>query len=82
MKKKIKVTKVYKGLVELRDYDVDKAIKDGDSIEVELNKEVMLLSPIQLRDDIRSTSKIFPSTVGGKSYRLYGYIWEPDEIDY
>jgi hypothetical protein len=81
MKRKIRVTKTYKGCIDLRDYDVDDAIKDGNSIEVELNKKVMLLSPGQLKDDIRAISKTFPSTKGGKSYKLYSYIWEPDEIE-
>ena len=81
MKKKIKVTKTYKGTIELRDYDVKKCIEDGDSIEVEFDKEVMTLSPEKLKSDIRSTSKLFTSKVGGKAYKLYGYEWEPDEIE-
>jgi hypothetical protein len=81
MKKKIKVTKTYRGLVELRDYDVKQCIEDDNSIEVEFDKEVMTLSPEQLKSDIRSTSKLFTSKVGGKSYKLFGYEWEPDEIE-
>lgn len=81
MKKKIRVTKTYKGCVELRDYDVKKAIADGDSIDVEFEKDVMTLSPAQLQDDIMSKSKLFTSKVGGKSYTLYGYTWEPNTID-
>ena len=81
MKKKIRVTKTYKGLVELRDYDVNQCIEDGVSIEVEFDKEVMTLSPQQLKNDIQKVSKLFTSKMGGKSYKLYGYIWEPDEIE-
>lgn len=81
MKKKIKVTKLYKGLIELRDYDVKQCVEDGVSIEVEFNKEVMTLSPKQLNNDIQSTSKLFTSKVGSKSYKLFGYNWEPDEIE-
>ena len=81
MKKRIKVTKVYKGNVELRDYDVHQAIKDGDSIEIELGKDIMTLSTNQLQGNIVSTSKLFPSKMGGKAYKLYGYAWEPNEIE-
>lgn len=81
MKKKIKVTKTYKGSVELRDYDVKKCIEDGNSIEVEFDKEVMTLSPQQLQNDVQSVSKLFTSKMGGKSYKLYAYIWEPDQIE-
>lgn len=81
MKIRTKVTKVYKGNVELRDYDVHDAIKNGDSIEVQLGKDIMTLSTDKLRDGIMSKSKLFPSKMGGKSYTLYGYTWEPDEID-
>jgi hypothetical protein len=81
MKTRIKVTKTYKGNVELRDYDVREFIKNGDSIEIQLGKDVMTLSTNQLENNIVSKSKLFPSKMGGKSYTLYGYVWEPDEID-
>jgi hypothetical protein len=76
--KKIKVTKTYKGLVEVRDYDVKKCIEDNVNMQIEYADDVMTLSPIQLKNDISSTSKQFTSKVGGKAYKLYGYIWEPD----
>lgn len=77
MIKKLKVKKTYKGLVELRDYDVKDCIKSDTTIKVEYGGDVMSLSPIQLRDDVKAISDIFPSKNGGKSYKLYGYTWEP-----
>ena len=78
MIKKIKVKKTYKGLVELRDYDVKEFIEKNITVEVEYADDVMTLSPVQLENNIMRTSNLFPSKVGGKAYKLYGYNWEPD----
>jgi hypothetical protein len=43
-------------------------VYDGDSME---------LSPEELENDVRSISKEFPSKMGGKPYKLYGYEFNP-----
>jgi hypothetical protein len=75
---KIKVTKTYKGLVEVRNYDVKKCIENNEPMIISYAGESMELSPEELDSDVRSISKEFPSKMGGKPYKLYGYEWNPD----
>lgn len=75
---KVKVTKLYKGLVELRDYDVKKCIDDNKSITVTYVDDSMELSPEELKNSVKSVSKLFASKMGGKSYKLMGYVWNPN----
>jgi hypothetical protein len=42
----------------------------------------MTLSPEELTSKRIGTSKLIESVNGMKDYRLYGYAWEPVEIDY
>jgi hypothetical protein len=39
----------------------------------------MTLSPLDLQEKVQTKSKMFISKMGGKNYRLYGYIWNPDK---
>ena len=75
---KVKLKKLYKGLAEVRDYDVKKCIENKESITIVYDEDSMELSPEELENDVKSISKEFPSKVGGKSYKLYGYEWNPD----
>jgi len=75
---KKKVTKLYKGLVEVRDYDVKDCINKNESMIIVYDGDSMELSPKELTDDLKNITKEFPSKVGGKSYKLYGYEWNPD----
>ena len=72
------VTKLYRGLVEVRNYDVNKCIENKESMTIVYGGESMELSPEELENDIKSKSKEFPSKMGGKPYKLYGYEWNPD----
>lgn len=77
--KTIKVTKTYRGCIELRDYDVESAIRTGSPIKVVLNDESMILSPDELEGSVVMKSKPMKSKMsGGKDYRLYGYAWTPN----
>jgi len=75
---KVKVTKLYKGCVEVRNYDVKKCIDKNESMTIVYDGNSMELSPEELENNIKSTSPEFPSKMGGKSYKLYGYEWNPD----
>jgi len=75
---KVKVTKLYKGLAEVRNYDVKKCIENDESMIISYAGESMELSPEELENDIKEISKEFPSKMGGKPYKLYGYEWNPD----
>jgi hypothetical protein len=70
------------GLIELRDYDVQKAIAENDKIEVTYQKEVMTLSPEELVSKKLMTSRAMQSKFSTKEYRLLGYRWKSDELDY
>jgi len=75
---KIKVTKTYKGCIELRDYDVQKCIDKKESIKVEYAGDSMVLSPEDLQNNVVSTSALMKSKTGGKDYHLIAYEWNPD----
>ena len=79
MKKVIK--KLYKGLVDIRDYDVQTCIDKNESLTVDHGNERMILTPEELLSKKVKTSAVFKSTVGGKDYRLFSYEWDPiDEL--
>ena len=80
MRKEIK--KLYEGKVELRDYDVHNCILSGKNMEVIHSGDRMILTPKDLADNRVSVSKTFESKIaGGKSYKLFGYVWEPEEVE-
>ncbi len=74
---KVKVTKMYRGLVEVRNYDVQKCIDNNESMTIVYDGDSMELSPEELENDVKSISKEFPSKMGGKPYKLYGYEFNP-----
>jgi hypothetical protein len=74
------VNKLYKGLVEVRDYDVNHCRNFNKNFEIVYNKESMILSPEELISKRKNTSKTFNSKIGGKDYKLYGYEWHPDNM--
>lgn len=78
---RINVTKTYKGCIELRDYDVEKYIRNNDSVDVWYSGDKMTLTPSQLKNDVISTSKLMKSRVGGKDYHLLAYEWNPDVVE-
>ena len=73
---KKKVTKLYQGfLVSIRDYERDKAIKQGGMIIMHQN-QTMYFSPKALQK-LQPSTKIFKSKFG-KDYRLIDIRWNPD----
>ena len=75
---KVKVTKTYKGWVELRDYDVQNCIDKKESITVVYGDGKMTLSPEELQNNVANTSALMKSKTGGKDYHLIAYEWNPD----
>tara|TARA_R100000654_G_scaffold22223_3_gene44506 strand:+ start:799 stop:1065 length:267 start_codon:yes stop_codon:yes gene_type:complete len=74
---KKEVTKLYQGfLVSIRDYERDKAIKQGGMILIH-NKQTMYFSP-QALQKLKPSTKIFKSKFG-KDYRLIDIRWNPDD---
>ena len=78
------VKKLYQGrLVDLRDFDVQKCIEDGENMKVRYDGDIMTLSPVELKAKRKNVSSIkFKSKTGGADYHLYSYEWTPDEMDY
>ena len=76
------VKKLYRGMAELRDYEVERCLKNGESVKIMYDGDYMTLSPEELTSKRIGTSKLIESVNGMKNYRLYGYAWEPVEIDY
>ena len=80
MRKEIK--KLYEGKIELRDYDVHKCILNNEKMEVIHSGDRMMLDAKDLTLKRVSVSKTFESKIeGGKSYKLFGYVWEPEEVE-
>lgn len=79
MIKVVTVEKIYNGHISLRDYIVDNAIKNNDSILVKCNGEEKLLTPKELLENkIVLTDKILHSKFKhSNTYKLYDYEWTP-----
>lgn len=80
MRKEVK--KLYKGCIDLRDYDVKQAIENGESIKVKFDMDYMTLTPEQLVSMKKKESALMKSKVGGKDYTLYSYEWVPDDLEF
>lgn len=74
----VNVTKTYLGCVELRDYNVESAIRNNEAIIVKHNGQSMTLTPQQLKSDVMSKSDLMVSKIGKDDYHLLGYKWNPD----
>lgn len=80
MRKDIK--KRYNGLVELRDYDVEECIQKNENMIINHDGEQLVLTPAELVSRRESVSPKFESKIAGaKNYHLYGYAWEPGEVE-
>lgn len=78
------IRKLYKGCIELRDYDVQECIQKNLNMKVRYGGEIMTLSPADLSNRmVRKSPTVFKSKIlGGKDYKLCAYEWEPDETDF
>jgi len=73
------VRKLYKGLVEVRDYDIEECIKNNKNFEIIFQEESMILTPEDLVNKRKSISNTFQSKIkNAKNYKLYGYYWNPN----
>tara|TARA_Y100000310_G_scaffold287414_1_gene312298 strand:+ start:276 stop:536 length:261 start_codon:yes stop_codon:yes gene_type:complete len=74
---KYPVKKLFRGYVSIRDYVVSKAIRTGQSIEVEYEGEKMVLKKENLTDPEMFTKREFQSQYGTGCYELYDFKWNP-----
>jgi hypothetical protein len=69
------VKKLWNGRVSLRDYIVEKHIRNKEPIKVVYNMDEMVLSVRELEK--RDSMTTVKSKFNGKSYSLYDYVWRP-----
>lgn len=78
----INVKKIYKGAIDIRDYIVERLIKNDIHAHVILNtateKGEMILSPEQLKKHIRE-SEPTASKYNNSNYKLRGYKWKAED---
>ena len=79
----IKVNKLYKGCIDIRDHIVRKCIENNEECIIKHGNQKMTLTPQDLKTKKVSESKnTFKSEYGTPPYKLYQYEWAPPEIDY
>ena len=76
--KKYPVKKLWNGRVSLRDYIVEKHIRNKEPIKVIYNMDEMVLSVRELEN--RDSMTTVKSKFDGKSYKLYDYVWRPQDL--
>lgn len=77
MLKVLEKKKIYRGMVEIKDYELDRCIKEGISVKFIYDGKYMIKTPSALKKD-----KIFINTQhsiinDGQTYAVYGYRWKP-----
>lgn len=78
---RINIKKLYRGCVELRDYDVNNLIQRQEKAEIHYDGDKMTIPANELKARAVSKSKLMKSKTGGKDYHLIGYEWIPDEVN-
>ena len=74
----IKIKKLYKGCVDLRDYNVKDCIKRNENYIINYSGELMSLSPDDMVNKCIHRQNA-PSIIGTDDYELWSYKWEPNE---
>lgn len=75
------IKKLYKGNVELRDYQVNELIQKKEPAEIYHDGDRMTIPYEELRARAVSKSKPMKSKMGGQDYCLIGYEWIPDSVE-
>ena len=70
-----KVTKLFRGRVDIRSYEVSDYIKKG-GVKIEHDGQYMILSPDQLKKGEVMTKNLH-SKFNDKTYDLHSYVWKP-----
>lgn len=76
--KTLKVRRLYKGMVSVRDYIIDECLLQNILLKIVHNGKYMILTPEQLvAKRSQMTRRIFKSKTGGANYQLFDYEWQP-----
>lgn len=72
------IKKLFRECIDLRSYNVKKAIHNNESYIIFYERERMTLSPKDLIEKCRN-KQLVESRIGSDSYELWSYKWNPDE---
>lgn len=75
--KKVKVKKLFRGCVSVRDYIVTEAIRNNEPLQIKFDNNVMVLQPSELKEKQVDKSEILQSKFGDQKYQLIDYKWQP-----
>ncbi len=79
---KIKIDRLYRGCIDVRDYVARKCYESKQTIEITVKGKVgkMLLTPDDIKSKVKSVSKrSFKSDFPNQpSYKLVSYVWKPN----
>ena len=70
--------KSFKGMVSVRSYIVDKAIRQGKDLIIEFEGKNMIVPNERLKDVIQLHTKKFKSQYDGKEYELHDFFFTSD----
>jgi len=76
---KYKTKKLYQGHASVRDYIIEKCIKKEQDLQIQHEDSFMVVALDQLKNYKELTNMEFESKFNGKKYRLYDFLFEPDE---
>jgi len=76
--KKVNVTKIYKGYVSVSNFIVEECIAAKETLVITYNKKKMTIPFEKLNIHVQLSTRIYHSS-DGKSYKLYDYLFVPDE---
>lgn len=76
--KTLTVKKIFRGCIDIRSYDVEDAIKNNTTLQVNVvgEKGVSTYPPEELKEPV-FISKDMPSKFG-RDYKLHSYTWKPE----
>lgn len=76
MLKVIYKKKIYNGMCELRDYEVNNLVNKNQEVKIIIGDEFMILTPSELKQGkvINTQHSIYNK---GQTYKLIGYRWRP-----
>lgn len=75
---RVTIKKLFRGCVDLRSYNVAKAIHNNESYIILYQGDKMTLSPKDLIEKCRNKQSV-ESRMGSDTYELFSYKWMPDE---
>jgi hypothetical protein len=76
---KIKRTKLYRDMIDVRSYEAIRCIELRENLEITYEGKKMTLTPEQLKTECVEKGLKQHSIKGSAPYSLWSYIWIPDE---